>query len=95
MCGIGVIVIITQINAFVGLEVRKDIHDVILNINDTIQNINIQAFYVSIPSLFILFAWPQIGKKIEILSKIPAPLITLIVGTYDGLYNEFKYSIYW
>ena len=44
MCGIGVIVIITQVNAFVGLEVRKDIHDVILNINDTIQNINIQAF---------------------------------------------------
>ena len=81
MCGIGVIVIITQINAFVGLEVRKDIHDVISNINDTIQNINIQALYVSIPSLFILFFWPQIGKKIEILSKIPAPLITLIVGS--------------
>ena len=81
MCGIGAIVIITQVNAFVGLEVRKDIHDVILNINDTIQNINIQALYVSIPSLFILFAWPQIGKKIELLSKIPAPLISLIVGT--------------
>ena len=81
MCGIGVIVIITQVNAFVGLEVRKDIHDVILNLDNTIQNINIQALYVSIPSLFILFAWPQIGKKIEILSKIPAPLITLIVGT--------------
>ena len=81
MCGIGVIVIITQVNAFVGLEVRKDIHDVILNLDNTIQNINIQALYISIPSLFILFAWPQVGKKIEILSKIPAPLITLIVGT--------------
>ena len=81
MCGIGVIVIITQVNAFVGLEVRKDIHDVILNLDNTIQNINIQALYVSIPSLFILFSWPQIGKKIEILSKIPAPLITLIMGT--------------
>ena len=53
MCGIGIIVIITQVNAFVGLEVRKDIHDVILNLDDTIQNINIQALYVSIPSLFI------------------------------------------
>ena len=81
MCGIGVIVIITQVNAFVGLEVRKDIHDVILNLDNTIQSINIQALYVSIPSLFILFVWPQIGEKIEILSKIPAPLITLIVGT--------------
>ena len=81
MCGIGIIVIITQVNAFVGLEVRKDIHDVILNLDDTIQNINIQALYVSIPSLFILFVWPQIGKKVQILSKIPAPLITLTVGT--------------
>ena len=81
MCGIGVIVIITQVNAFVGLEVRKDIHDVILNLDKTIQNINSQALYVSIPSLIILFGWPQLGKRIRTLSKIPAPLISLIVGT--------------
>ena len=29
MCGIGIIVILTQLNAFVGLEVKKSIHDVI------------------------------------------------------------------
>ena len=81
MCGIGVIVIITQVNAFLGLEVRKDIHDVILNLDKTIQNINSQALYVSVPSLIILFAWPQLGKKIRTLSKVPAPLISLIVGT--------------
>ena len=81
MCGIGIIVIITQINAFVGLEVRKDIHDVIFSLDNTIQNINVQALYISITSLIILFVWPQLGKKIEILSKIPAPLITLISGT--------------
>ena len=81
MCGIGVIVIITQVNAFLGLEVRKDIHDVILNLDKTIQNINIHALYVSIPSLIILFTWPQLGKKIDTLSKIPAPLIALISGT--------------
>ena len=81
MCGIGVIVIITQVNAFVGLEVRKDIHDVFLNLDKTILNINSQALYVSIPSLVILFAWPHLGKKIDALSKIPAPLISLIAGT--------------
>ena len=81
MCGIGIIVIITQVNAFLGLEVRKDIHDVILNLDKTIQNINIHALYVSIPSLIILFTWPQLGKKIDTLSKIPAPLIALISGT--------------
>ena len=81
MCGIGLIVIITQLNAFLGLEVKKNIHDVILNLDKTIQEINYQALHVSIPSLIILFAWPQLGKKIRALSKIPAPLISLIVGT--------------
>ena len=38
MCGIGVIVILTQINAFVGLEVKKSIHDVIINLSTTINN---------------------------------------------------------
>ena len=90
MCGIGIIVIITQINAFVGLEVRKDIHDVILSLDNTIQNINIQALYISIPSLIILFVWPQLGKKIEILSKIPAPLITLISGTMMAFTMNFN-----
>ena len=81
MCGIGVIVIITQVNAFLGLEVKKNIHDVILNLDKTIQEINSEALYVSIPSLIILFGWPQLGKKIRTLSKIPAPLISLILGT--------------
>ena len=81
MCGIGVIVIITQINAFVGLMVSKDIHEVLANLNYTIQNINYEALYVSIPSLSILFLWPLLGKKINLLLKIPAPLIALIIGT--------------
>ena len=31
MCGIGVIVILTQMNAFIGLEVEKNLHDVFKN----------------------------------------------------------------
>ena len=81
MCGIGVIVILTQINAFVGLEVKKSIHDVIINLSTTINNANIDALYVSLPSLAILFLWPFLGKKYSILNKIPAPLTALLVGT--------------
>ena len=81
MCGIGVIVILTQINAFVGLEVKKSIHDVIINLSNTINNANIDALYVSLPSLAILFLWPFLGKKYSILNKIPAPLTALLVGT--------------
>ena len=81
MCGIGVIVILTQINAFLGLETEKNIHDVIGNIGQTIQNINIDALYVSIPSLFILFLWNPLIRKVKILGKIPAPLTALFIGT--------------
>ena len=45
---------------------------------------------LSIPSLIILFVWPQLGKKIEILSKIPAPLITLISGTMMAFTMNFN-----
>ena len=81
MCGIGVIVILTQLNAFVGLEVKKSIHDVIINLSNTINNANIEALYVSLPSLAILFLWPFLGKKYSILNKIPAPLTALLVGS--------------
>ena len=81
MCGIGVIVILTQINAFLGLESEKSIHKVFENFGYTIQNINVEALYVAIPSLLILFFWSSIEKNIKFLEKIPSPLIALIVGT--------------
>ncbi|GIS36297.1 MAG: hypothetical protein Ct9H90mP7_3050 [Candidatus Neomarinimicrobiota bacterium] len=36
MCGIGVIVILTQMNAFIGLEVEKNLHDVFKNFKNSI-----------------------------------------------------------
>ena len=81
MCGIGVIVILTQLNAFVGLEAERNIHEVFKNFGHTVQNINIDALYVAIPSLLILFLWSYIEKKINFFSNVPSPLIALIVGT--------------
>ena len=81
MCGIGIIVILTQINSFVGLETEKNIHGVFSNFENTIQNINIGALYVSIPSLLILLFWSSIQKKIQFLKNIPAPLVALIIGS--------------
>jgi len=81
MCGIGVIVILTQLNAFVGLEVQSNIHEVLLNITYTFQNYNSEALMVSLPCLLILFLWPVIVKKIGYFETIPPPLAALIVGT--------------
>ena len=81
MCGIGVIVILTQINAFLGLEAEKSIHGVLGNLGNTIQNINVEALYVAMPCLLILLVWHSFERKFEVLKNIPPPLVALIVGT--------------
>ena len=81
MCGIGVIVILTQINSFLGLVPEKDILGVFKNFRLNISNINKEALYVAVPCLLILFLWSTFEKKIKVLKNIPSPLIALIVGT--------------
>ena len=81
MCGIGVIVILTQINAFLGLEAEKNIHSVIQNFSKNLKNANPDALFVALPSLFILFSWSRLEQKVDFLKNIPSPLVALIVGT--------------
>ena len=81
MCGIGVIVILTQINAFLGLEAEKNIHSVIQNFSKNLKNANTDALFVALPSLFILFFWSRFEQKVNLLKNIPSPLVALITGT--------------
>ena len=81
MCGIGVIVILTQINAFLGLEAEKNIHSVFQNFSKNLKNANSDALFVALPSLFILFSWSRLEQKVDFLKNIPSPLVALIVGT--------------
>ena len=81
MCGIGVIVILTQINAFLGLEAEKNIHNVFQNFSKNLKNANPDALFVALPSLFILFSWSRLEQKVNFLKNIPSPLVALIAGT--------------
>ena len=81
MCGIGCIVILTQINSFLGLESEKNIQDIFKNFGYSVQNINVQALYVAIPCLLILFLWDIFEKQFKSLSNIPSPLAVLIIGS--------------
>ena len=91
MCGIGLIVILTQMNAFIGLEVEKNIHDVFNNLGSSLADVNIEALVVSVPSLLILFLWPFLEKSSKYLTKIPSPLVALIIGT--TIAHSFKLDI--
>ena len=90
MCGIGVIVILTQINAFVGLEPEKNIHEVFKNIGNTMSNINTEALFVAIPSFLVLFFWQALEKKYEYFTKIPSPLLALVIGTSIAYFMDLQ-----
>ena len=81
MCGIGVIIMITQINGFVGIAPESNIRSIFTNFMHTIEHIQIDALYVSIPSLLILFTWSYIQKKYNSFIYIPSTLVALIIGT--------------
>ena len=61
--------------------------------NIIIENINVQALFISIPSLLILFLWSSFEKKIKILKNIPSPLIVLIIGTSIAYFMNFKIDV--
>jgi len=86
MCGIGVIVVLTQINSFLGLE--SDIYN--QNFRYIIQNINMEVLYVTIPSLFILFLWDRLENRIQFFKNIPSPLATLIIGTSIAYFMDLN-----
>ncbi len=69
MCGIGIIVILSQTKNFLGIQQY--------NFSD----INYNVLMVSIPTFIILLLWPLIKKNFNFINKIPSPLIALIVGT--------------
>ncbi len=81
MCGIGLMVILGQINSFVGLESKKNVYQVLQELNNTLKNINKDALLIGIVSLFFMFLWPKLKQKYKLLFNIPAPLIALLIGT--------------
>ena len=81
MCGIGLMVIMGQINSFVGLESKNNIHQVLEGLSYTVKNINKEALYIGTPSLLLMFFWPKFKKINKLLVNIPAPLVALLTGT--------------
>ena len=92
MCGIAAIVILGQINPFIGIQdvdANRPIW-VIKNFFQSMQNININVLYVSLPSLILLLIWPLISKKNKFINKIPSPLPALIMGSFIAYFIDLK-----
>ena len=66
MCGIGVIIIISQIKNFLGITEYN------------LQNINYDIILISIPTLIVLFIWPSIKKSISYFKTYHRLLLLLL-----------------
>lgn len=84
MSGIGVIIIILQINPFLGVDGNSSIIGTITSLPTTINSGNLSATLLAILTLVIVFATPK-----RIASVIPTPLIALILGTAVAIFMDF------
>ena len=76
MCGIGVIIIILQINPLFGANTNSSIVYIVTNLFETFENINYEALFVGLVTIFIMFLTPKSITKI-----VPAALIALFFVT--------------
>ena len=81
MCGIGVIIIILQINPLLGLETNSSIIYIITNLFDNLKNINYEALFVGFVTILIMFFTPKKISKI-----VPSALIALFVVTIISVF---------
>lgn len=85
MCGIGVIIIILQINPFLGVEGYGSIVKTLTSLIDTFQKVNYEALIIATVTLAIMFLTPKKISKI-----VPSALIALITVTYFSLFMGFQ-----
>ncbi len=77
MCGIGLIIIILQINPFFGLPGQSSIGAAFKSIPIMLTNFKIEALLVSAATFGTILIWPRIAR----ITWLPGPLVGLIVGT--------------
>lgn len=80
MCGIGVIVMLLELDSFLGLPAPHSVFDALKGIPYAFSHFNPKALLVSIPTLVMLFLWPWLVKKVHKLKVIPGTLVALGVG---------------
>ena len=84
MSGIGIIIIILQINPFLGLESDASVIHILWSLPSNIAQTNIYAFILATATLMIMFFTPS-----KITQIIPAPLIALAILTPISVYLNF------
>lgn len=88
MCGIGVIIIILQINPFLGVDSYTSIIYTVTHLLDTFGKINYEAVILATLTLIIMFLTPKKVSKI-----IPPALIALVSMTLLSIFLSFQVKV--
>lgn len=84
MSGIGAIIILLQLNSFLGLEFNGTPVEALINVFKSIPNSDLHSVIIGGLTLLIVFFIPKRLAKI-----IPPPLIALILGTLTAIIFNF------
>lgn len=95
LASIGVIIIAKQFPVTMGLGSEGAPLELLAKIPEFIANMDPQAGVIGIVSLVLMFGLPLV--KIPLISKIPAPMLVLLItvplGIHFGLGNEFLVDV--
>lgn len=84
MSGIGAIIILLQLNSFLGLEFNGTPVEALINVFKSIPNSDLHSVIIGALTLLIVFFTPKKLAKI-----VPPPLIALILGTLTAIIFNF------
>lgn len=84
MSGIGVIIIVLQINPFIGVDSYGSVIQTLVELPSSIQMANIESLIVASITLAIMFLTPR-----AITKYIPAALIALVLITYFTIFMAY------
>ncbi len=85
MSGVGVIIILLQLNPLLGLQIHGDTISSVLEIIKNIQNFNFQSLILGIITLLIVFFTPY-----KLTKLIPSSLLALIFVTILSLFLDMN-----
>ncbi len=88
MTGIGIIIIILQINPFLGVDGYGSVIQTLIEIPNTFQLANNDSLIIAYLTLIIMFLTPKVITKI-----IPSALIALIVMTSFSIYYGYDIKV--
>ena len=83
--GIGVIIIILQINPFIGVESQGSVVQTLINIPASLKEANLDSIILAVVTLIIMFFTPK-----SITKYVPSALIALVVVTYFAIFMNYN-----